>query len=154
MAPIDKSEAVDYNSSMSVFRDEKIWRWITNLWTIVFVLFLVWDFFAKDGYNFLIAPFSVIYVGVLSLYAGTKEFDRWYESHESRHPGEWFVIGWTAIILLLITLSFFLGKGYTVSPETIAVYIMVLSIFALTQKSKQLHREKRNQHPNHRKFDR
>lgn len=130
---------------MSVFRDEKIWRWITNLWTVVFVLFLILNFFSRDGYDLLIAPFSVIYVGVLSLYASTKEFDRWYDFHESRHPGEWFVIGWTVVILALTILSFILGKGYAVSSETIADYIMVLSIFALTQKSKQLHRRKRSE---------
>jgi hypothetical protein len=39
-----------------------------------------------------------------------------------------------------------LGKGYTVSSETIADYIMVLSIFALTQKSKQLHQKKEEEH--------
>jgi hypothetical protein len=104
---------------------------------------LVWNFFARDGYDIFIAPFSVIYVGVLSLYAGTKEFDRWYDFHESRHPGEWFVIGWTVLILTLTILSFIL-KGYTVSSETVADYIMVLSVFALTQKSKQLHRRKKN----------
>ena len=59
---------------MSVFRDEKIWRWVTNLWTVVFVLFLIWNFFTKGSYDLMIGPFSVIYVGVLSLYAGTKEF--------------------------------------------------------------------------------
>ena len=130
---------------MSVFRDEKIWRWVTNLWTIAFVLFLITDFFMKNGYDFLIAPFSVIYVGVLSLYAGTKEFDRWYDFHESRHPGEWFVIGWTIVILGLTICSLVMGKGYVVSPEAVADYIMVLSVFALTQKSKQLHRKKRVQ---------
>jgi len=129
---------------MSIFRDEKIWRWLTNLWTIVFVFFLFWNFFGQGRYDLLIAPFSVIYVGVLGLYAGTKEFDRWYDFHESRHPGEWFVIGWTIVILVLTILSFVLGKRYTVSSEVLADYIMVLSIFALTQKSKQLHRRKKN----------
>lgn len=109
----------------------------------MFVLFLIVDFFAKGNYDFLIAPFSVIYVAVLSLYAGTKEFGRWYDFHESRHPGEWFVIGWTVVILGLTILSFVLGTGYQVSPEAVAVYIMVLSIFALTQKSKQLHHKKK-----------
>ena len=118
---------------------------MTNLWTVMFVLFLFWDFFTKGNYDALIAPFSVIYGGVLGLYAGTKEFDRWYDFHESRHPGEWFVTGWTVVILALMVLSFTLGKGYSVSPETVAVYIMVLSIFALTQKSKQLHKRKRGQ---------
>ena len=128
---------------MSVFRNEKIWRWVTNIWTFAFIVFLIVDFAARDRYDFLIAPLSVIYVGVLSLYAGTKEFDRWYDLHDGRHPGEWFVIGWTVVIFGLIIASLFLGKSYSVSPEAVAVYIMVLSIFALTQKSKRLHERKR-----------
>jgi hypothetical protein len=128
---------------MPVFHDERIWRWLTNAWTVIFVAFIVWDFFAKNSYDFLIAPFSVIYVGVLGLYVGTKEFDRWYDNHSSRHPGEWFVIGWTVIIFLLLIASFILGKEYSISSEAIADYIMVLSVFALTQKSKQLHQRRR-----------
>lgn len=131
---------------MSVFKDERIWRWVTDLWTIIFALFLVWNFFLHDQYDFLIAPLSVIYISVLGLYVGTKEFDRWYESHDGRHPGEWFVIGWTALIFGLTGASFFLGKSYVVPPEAVADYIMVLSVFALTQKSKQL-RERRLGHP-------
>jgi hypothetical protein len=123
---------------MSVFKNEKIWRWITDLWTVAFVLFIIWDFFTKGGYDFLIAPLSVVYISILGLYVGTKEFDRWYEFHDGRHPGEWFVIGWTAVIFGLIIASFFLGKAYTVPTEAVADYIMVLSVFALTQKSKQL----------------
>jgi hypothetical protein len=128
---------------MPALRDERIWRWITNLWTVVFALFLICNFFTQGGYESLMAPFSVIYAGVLGLYAGTKEFDRWYDFHESRHPGEWFVIGWTILLFALTILSFILGKGYSVSSEAVADYIMVLSIFALTQKSKQLHRKKK-----------
>jgi hypothetical protein len=76
------------------------------------------------------------------LYAGTKEFDRWYEIHEGRHPGELFVLGWTILIFCLLSLSVALGKDFRVSSEAIADYIMVLSVFALTQKSKSLHRRK------------
>ena len=128
---------------MSIFRDEKIWRILTNFWTVVFILFLVANFFLMDKYEYLIAPFSVIYVGALGLYAGTKEFDRWYELHEGRHPGELFVAAWTVVVFALIILSFVLGKDYKVSSEAIADYIMVLSVFALTQKSKRLHEERR-----------
>ena len=125
-------------------RDERIWRWLTDIWTIAFMAFLIWDFFTRNAYDFLIAPFSVIFVSVLGLYVGTKEFDRWYEMHENeRHPGEWFVLGWTAVIFALIIASFVLGKAYSVSSEAVADYIMVLSVFALTQKSKQLHQRKR-----------
>ena len=127
---------------MGVFKDEKVWRWLTNIWTVAFAAFIIWDFFMRDGYDFLIAPLSVIYISILGLYVGTKEFDRWYDFHEGRHPGEWFIIGWTVVIFGLLAASFWMGKAYAVSSEAIADYIMVLSVFALTQKSKQLHRKR------------
>jgi hypothetical protein len=125
-----------------MFRDEKIWRILTNFWTFVFAAFLVFNFFQKNNYGAFIAPLSVTYAGVLGLYAGTKEFDRWYEMHESRHPGEWFVLGWTVLIFVFLAFSFASGGEFKVPSEAIAVYIMVLSIFALTQKSKRLYHEK------------
>lgn len=120
-----------------------MWRFITNFWTLAFIAFVVADFVSHNSYDFLVAPFSVIYIGVLSLYVGTKEFDRWYEIHEGkRHPGEYFVLLWTTTVFGLMTVSF-VNKGLgKISSEVVAVYIMVLSVFALTQKSKSLHHEK------------
>jgi hypothetical protein len=128
---------------MTIFQNEKIWRILTNIWTIVFIAFLIFDFFQLNRYEYLTVPFSVIYIGVLGLYASTKEFDRWYEMHEGQHPGELFVILWTVVIFALLGISFFSGGGYKVSSEAIADYIMVLSVFALTQKSKRLYERKR-----------
>ena len=127
---------------MSIFRDEKIWRFLTNFWTLVFMVFLVFNFFMQDKYESFIAPMSVIYIGILGLYVGTKEFDRWYEMHSGRHPGEWFVIYWTVVMFALMVVAFFSDKKYHLSSEAVAVYIMVLSVFALTQKSKSLHAKK------------
>ena len=84
----------------------------------------------------------MVYVGILGLYVGTKEFDRWYEMHSSRHPGELFVIFWTIIIFALMGVAFLSDGKYHLSFEAVAVYIMVLSVFALTQKSKSLHERK------------
>lgn len=113
------------------------------MWTYVFIAFVIVNFFTKNRFEYLTAPFSAVYISVLGLYVGTKEFDRWYEMHDERHPGEIFVIGWSVIIFLLLALSAFLGSGYAVSSEVIAVYIMVLSVFALTQKSKSIYRRKK-----------
>lgn len=129
---------------MAIFRDERIWRYMTNFWTFILILFLLFDFVSRDMYGFMTPSFSIIYTGVLSLYVGTKEFDRWYEVHDSRHPGEIFIAIWTVLIFVLYGGSFFLGGEYKVSSETIADYIMVLSVFAVTQKSKKLHHKKRH----------
>ena len=128
---------------MFIFRDERIWRLLSGIWTIVFILFIVFDFFSEGKYEFLIAPMSAVYLGVLGLYVGTKEFERWYERHQGRHPGEWFVIIWTLIVVGLFATSLVLEGEYRVSPDIIADYIMVLTVFALTQKSKSLYRKKR-----------
>ncbi|MCL4403986.1 hypothetical protein M1432_01415 [Patescibacteria group bacterium] len=131
------------SDSSLVFRSEKIWRFLANFWTVVFMIFIVGDFVLQNRFEFLTAPLSVIYTGILGLYAATKEFDRWYDMHESRHPGELFVIAWTVVVFGIVIASVVLQDHYHVSSETIAVYIMVLSIFALTQKSKRLHAKKR-----------
>jgi len=128
---------------MAIFQDEKIWRILTNIWTAVFIGFLLLDFFLENHFEYLVMPFSIIYISVLGLYTGTKEFNRWYEMHEGRHPGELFIILWTAVIFFLLAASFFLGKDYEISTEVLADYIMVLSVFALTQNSKRLYRRKK-----------
>ncbi len=128
---------------MSVFKDEKIWRVLTNVWTYVFLMFICANFFLHNRFEGLISPMSLVYIGILGLYVGTKEFDRWYDMYAGdRHPGELFVIAWTIIIFVLMGLTVLLGEGYEVPSEVVATYIMVLSVFALTQKSKALHKRK------------
>jgi hypothetical protein len=127
---------------MSVFRTEKVWRFLTNLWTVVLLLFLVVNFATQRQYAFIGISFSIIYTAILGLYVGTKEFDRWYEFHDGRHPGEIFIMLWTAVIVGMLGANLFLGEKYQMPQEAVADYIMVLSVFALTQKSKKLHVKK------------
>ncbi|MDO8515733.1 MAG: hypothetical protein Q7S28_00590 [bacterium] len=134
---------------MAFFNNETIWRWLTNFWTVVLSIFLVVNFLSHDAYHDLTPLFSILYTGVLSLYVGTKEFERWYDRHESRHPGEWFIIWWTVLVVAMLLFVLFAGQGYRVAPEAVADYVMVLSIFAVTQKSKNLHRKKRVHGPHH-----
>ncbi len=109
------------------------------------LVFAVVNFALSDRFDSLVAPLSIIYIGVLSLYVGTKEFDRWYDMHKGRHhPGEWFVIVWTAVIASLFIGTMILGPAHKVPSEIVADYIAVLSIFALTQKSKRLHTERQS----------
>ncbi len=125
------------------FSGERVWRTLTNFWTYVFLAFILLDFFNGGRFSGLNTPLSILYVGVLTLYVGTKEFERWYELHEGRHPGELFVLGWTAVMAVLFIATFLSGGERMISSEVVADYIAVLSIYAVTQQSKRLWRLKR-----------
>ena len=128
---------------IEIFYKESLLRIITNFWTLIFLVFIVVNFLAQGEYNYIVSPFSILYTGLLTLYVGTKEFNRWYEKHLGRHPGEWFVIFWTALIFILFATAIILGKPYHLSSDIVAVYIAVLTLFAITQKSKQLYQSKK-----------
>ncbi len=137
---------------MLIFKSERIWRTLANFWTVILIIFLVVDFFSFNKHDYLTPLFSVIYTAILSLYVGTKEFERWCDMYSGRHPGELFIIVWTVLMLFLFSATLVLGGKYTVSPEAVADYIIVLSLFALTQRSKRLCRKrKQNNHSNHKR---
>ena len=129
---------------MAIFEKEKIWRVLSNVWTVLFLGFVVTNFFSQGKYVFLVPPFSALYIGVLTIYVGTKEFDRWYENHDERHPGEIFVALWSVIVLFLFGSNLVLGDHYHLDAEVVANYIAVLSIFAVTQKSKKAYERKKS----------
>jgi len=117
--------------------NEKLWRVLSNTWGLIAVVVSIGDFFMPEKFNFLMSPVCIAYIGVLGIYAGTKEFCRWYELYDGRHPGEVFVYLWSAVMLVLV--GFSVVNGHRIAPETVAAYIGVLSIYAITQKSKRVH---------------
>ena len=119
------------------------WRYITNAWTFLCIVVVLLDFFGDGRYHYLVTPFSVIYGSLLSIFVGTKEFNRWFENNGvGRHPGELFVAIWSALFIGLAISSLWLGNSFTISPDVTSVYIMVLMVFAITQSSKQLFSKK------------
>ncbi len=124
------------------FINEKIWRYLTNFWTIILFIFLIFDFLNNNRYDFLIGPFAAIYLGVLGLFVSSKEFNRWHDHHKGEHPGEWYIVIWTVLIIILLLLNIFYNKNYYLPSEIIASYIAVLGIFAITQKSKTFYKQK------------
>jgi hypothetical protein len=122
--------------------NDKIWRQLSNLWTFAAMGFFMFDFFTLDKYSGYAAAVSIIYISILGLYAGTKEFDRWQDSHFPKRKGEFFVILWTVLIFFFIITAIVSGGKYKMPSEFTATYIALLSIFALTQRSKFLHNQK------------
>lgn len=129
----------------NIFEKEKIWRVLANVWTVAFLVFIVFDVLQQGTWNYLVTSFSAVYIGVLMIYIGTKEFNRWYEWRQEKehHPGEFFIVLWTAVMLLLFAVSWWQGGIYRIPSEVVGSYIMVLSMFAITQNSKRMHRSKR-----------
>jgi len=56
---------------------------------------IILDFISVNHYSDLLDLVAVIYIAILSIYAGTKEFERWFSHYNAHHPGEVFIVSWT-----------------------------------------------------------
>ncbi|MFP4514846.1 MAG: hypothetical protein ACLFNO_02465 [Parcubacteria group bacterium] len=119
------------------------WRQIINFWTIVFMIFIVYDFINNNQFIEIMGSLAAIYIGVLAIYVGNKEFERWYDIHRSKHPGEIYVIAWTLLIFTIIALDVIWQKDYQLPSGVVSSYLAVLTILVITNKSKTLYRRKK-----------
>ncbi len=125
---------------------DAFWRYITNLWCIISYIAIILDFYYDHILAEILPSVLVIYVALLVIFAGVKEFERWYEFRTDRHPGEIFVIGWTVLVIGIMIATVVMHKEYKLPEEVISTYIAVLSIMAITQKSKKLKTESHEHH--------
>ena len=105
--------------------------------------FFTVDFLTYGKYDSLAGAIGASYIVILGLYVGTKEFDRWKGNHFSRYMGEYFVIFWTVLLIGFIAAIILSANSYRLPSEIITIYISVLGIFAITQKSKSWHKKER-----------
>jgi peptidoglycan/LPS O-acetylase OafA/YrhL len=127
---------------MSNFFEKKIWRLLAVVWGTLYLFVITMDFFLKDEYGYIIGPFSVLYIAVLSIFVGSKEFDRWHERHPGKKHGEIFVVAFSVLLVIFFILSIFLGPEHKVGSDVIATYVAILSVYVISQKSKELYGEK------------
>jgi membrane protein implicated in regulation of membrane protease activity len=119
------------------------WRQIINFWTIFFMIIIIYDFINNNLFAEVMGSLSAIYIGVLAIYVGNKEFERWYDVHRSKHPGELYVIVWTLLIFIILSLDVILQKEYVLPSSIVSSYLAVLTILVITNKSKALYRRKK-----------
>ncbi len=121
----------------------RFWWKLSALWTVVVYTAIVFNFI-KDGiYDNGLDALLVIYVAILAIYAGDKEFERWHDRHSHRHPGEAFVIIWTLLVIAIAACQFVFDKATGLTSEIVATYIAVLSVLAVTRRSKSLYDKRR-----------
>lgn len=121
--------------------DKSIWRMLTDFWTIIFFIAIVYDYLHdnildKSG---IILVIATLYGASLAVYSAEKEFKRWHDRHTSLHPGELYVIAWTLLIFGLLLAGFYYRPSYEIPAEVRATYVVVVGILALTKESKYLY---------------
>lgn len=121
---------------------------VTGVLTLVTMIMLLVSFFSRG--SFPPSSISLLYVGVLIIYAFHKESFRWLKDPKlSRHKGELFVYSWVFFTTFLYVIDFaFKGKytgdiqGGSLSAlnEAAVLTLEVLVIFVLTRALKLLRR--------------
>jgi len=115
------------------------WRFLTHFWGILTAIFFLLHFLHVVDLSQVTKSLSVIYIGILSLFATTKEFSRWQDrTFLSNHNGEVFVLIWTVLMLGFIIFNIFNSSQYIIPAEFTATYLGVLGIFAISRKSRSI----------------
>ncbi len=124
--------------------NNRVWRFFSTFWGVLYLAVISANFFSENMYEHVVSPLGTVYIATLAIFVGSKEFDRWHKHHPGKRRGEMFVVAFTIVIFCMFAYSFSNGEMYRVSPDISAAYIAVLSVFVISQKSKELH-EKRSQ---------
>ena len=122
-------------------------RRLVNLWSFVFLAAVIIDLLYVNAYKDILSTISTIYIGVLVIYGSNKELNRWQNHHKANHKGEIFIIFWTILMGVLIFFDIFLGPKYKLPESVITTYISVLTILAITERSKEMHGTKKEKNP-------
>jgi hypothetical protein len=122
--------------------DGRLWRYLTNFWTLIFFFIIIVNFIHHNAYEAAIQPISIIYIACLAIYSAEKEFERWQFYFIGKHPGEIYVAVWTVLICSIFIINEVTAGEYVMNSEIVASYIAVLGILAITRKSKTAFKEK------------
>lgn len=125
---------------------QTFWRWFTIVWTGVTLALFIVDFIQPFRSAAVLGTVSTIYIATLSIFVGTKEFDRWLNVRNGRHYGELFIYLWTAVMVVLLAAGTIPGYRFQFRSELTTVYLAVLGLYAVTERSKALHRERLARH--------
>lgn len=119
-----------------------MWRILVNFWSMIFFIAIFYDFLTYNYLNGLLNVISTIYVAILMIYVGDKEFERWYAKKQGTNPGEIFVFIWTGLMISLLIMDLLKAENYHVPDCVVNSYVSVLTILVITKKSKQVYQRK------------
>jgi len=129
---------------LQILITSSVWRYLVYFWNIFLYVVIILDFISVNHYSDLLDLVAVIYIAILSIYAGTKEFERWFSHYNALHPGEVFIVSWTILLVILLVVPNVIQIDYHLPEIIIYCYISVLTILALTRRSRSLYYAKKN----------
>jgi hypothetical protein len=116
-----------------------ILKLVLNFWTLTTIWVFSMDFFSGNKYNSSATTIGIIYLAILGIYVGEKEYTRWKTKFVSKFIGESFIVVWTIVMAIFVTFSLLFSELYRIPTEFSIVYTGVLGVFAATKHSKNLH---------------
>jgi len=119
--------------------EKKFWRFFSSFWGVLYFIIAAISFFSETPYEYILGPLGTVYIASLGIFVGSKEFDRWHNKHSGKRRGEMFVVAFSLLMLAFFVSSFVTKGEYQITPDVTAVYIAVLSVFLIGQKSKELY---------------
>jgi len=128
------------NKNNNIFLDRLVLKILLNFWTTLAMLFYVIDFFSGNIFNTSSSAIGVIYLAILGIYTGEKEYSRWKTKFKSRFLGESFIVIWTMIMAMFVIISPLSNGAYKVPEEFALVYTAIIGVFAVTYHSKTIHK--------------
>lgn len=114
------------------------WKGLTNFWAWITAIVFLLTFFKVWDLSHLLTNITIIYLSILSIFTGTKEYNRWKSKNFlSKYHGEVFIFVWTILMVGFLLVSA-LNPEYKVYSQFTATYLSVLGVFAISLKSKSL----------------
>lgn len=127
----------------SNWRHRLILKIILNFWTLAAMIFFLADFFSGNRFDSTASSIGIIYLALLGIYVGEKEYTRWKNKFVSKFLGESFVILWTIIMVIMVIIAPFTQGLFRVPEQFAIIYSSVIGVFAVTQYSKTMRERKK-----------
>jgi len=113
-------------------------KYLLNTWTVITISLFILDFFSNNLYDSTASAIGIIYLALLGIYVGEKEFIRWKTKFSSKFSGEYFVVVWTIIMVIFVIAAPLSLGAFRIPADFAVVYTSVIGVFAITQHSKNL----------------
>ncbi|RJR31699.1 hypothetical protein C4569_01960 [Candidatus Parcubacteria bacterium] len=111
------------------------WKRLSDFWGLFTISLFTVDFFTGGGMRQITTAIAVIYISILGIFIGEKEYLRWKNIYISKFFGEGYIILWTTILVILVIISSF-SRRYHFPEQMSVVYISVLTFYFASLRSK------------------